>query len=147
MPPSAAPGYYDYPETTYDDGGGSGSSSNNNNNVNSDRSSVSPGHYHDYSEAATYDDVSSISDDAANSRDRSSSVSPLARAPAEAVLSAYLRHRSLGLDLEAIAREVFRVRLEEDPSRPHSYPFLSGDTLRAYADVVIDEVVYISPSK
>ena len=57
---------------------------------------------------------------------------------ASSIINLYLRSR-IKLSLEEITDKIFKVELPNISKKyPHSYPFLSGDTLRAFADIVFD---------
>ena len=60
------------------------------------------------------------------------------------IFDKYLSARSRGMSQDDVAIEVFKTNLPSaQETRPHSYPFLSGDTLRAYADYFYDSELSI----
>ncbi len=61
------------------------------------------------------------------------------------VIAKYLKLRSEGFSQEDIASNVFEEHLPNvDPKRPHSYPFVSTNTFRSFADFVYERITKIS---
>ena len=56
------------------------------------------------------------------------------------IINTYIKARQ-NYSIEDVAEKVFKVNLKygRDPKLPHSYPFVNGDTFRAFADLLIPD--------